>query len=77
MILSAQDPSQVLARTAIPLLQPATDAETEGIVPNVVFPTATEMIDNAATIDHTTRSDRDDISRWSKLARERNIEISE
>ena len=45
MILSADDPSKVLARTPIPLLEPATDAETEGIVPNVVFPTAIEMID--------------------------------
>ena len=45
MILSADDPSRVLARTALPLLQPTTDAETEGIVPNVVFPTAIEVID--------------------------------
>ncbi|SDP38023.1 Predicted glycosyl hydrolase, GH43/DUF377 family [Nakamurella panacisegetis] len=44
MILSANDPSTVLARTAVPLLEPTTEAERSGIVPNVVFPTAIEMI---------------------------------
>ena len=45
MILSADDPSMVLARSADPLLQPETGAEIDGIVPNVVFPTATERIE--------------------------------
>ena len=44
MILSHDDPSHVLYRTPTPLLEPSTHAETEGIVPNVVFPTAIEEI---------------------------------
>jgi predicted GH43/DUF377 family glycosyl hydrolase len=46
MILSADDPSQVIARTEHPLLAPETDDERTGIVPNVVFPTAIETIDD-------------------------------
>ena len=42
MILDAEDPSIVLARTAEPLLAPETEEERSGIVPNVVFPTAIE-----------------------------------
>ena len=45
MILSAADPSRVLARTPVPLLQPQTPDERRGVVPNVVFPTAIENID--------------------------------
>jgi predicted GH43/DUF377 family glycosyl hydrolase len=44
MILSADDPSQVIARTAEPLLTPETGDETDGVVANVVFPTAIEKI---------------------------------
>ena len=46
MILSADDPSAVLARTAEPLLSPETEDERQGIVPNVVFPTAIEKIED-------------------------------
>ncbi|WP_165065244.1 glycoside hydrolase family 130 protein [Marisediminicola senii] len=45
MILDADDPTIVLARTSEPLLAPETDDERSGIVPNVVFPTAIESID--------------------------------
>jgi len=45
MILSADDPSVVLARTTEPLLSAELDAETTGIVPNVVFPTAIDEVD--------------------------------
>ena len=45
MILDASDPTKVLHRTTTPLLQPETGDETDGIVPNVVFPTAVEKID--------------------------------
>lgn len=41
LILSADDPSQVLARTTEPLLRPETQEERVGMVGNVVFPTAT------------------------------------
>jgi predicted GH43/DUF377 family glycosyl hydrolase len=46
MILSADDPSMVIARTAVPLLAPETIDERSGIVPNVVFPTAIQTIDD-------------------------------
>ncbi|WP_285135578.1 glycosidase [Microbacterium sp. lyk4-40-TSB-66] len=44
LILDAEDPSRVIARTPEPLLAPETDDERSGIVPNVVFPTAIEEI---------------------------------
>ena len=45
MILSADDPSTVIARTSEALLTAEHPAERVGIVPNVVFPTAIEEID--------------------------------
>jgi predicted GH43/DUF377 family glycosyl hydrolase len=45
LILDADDPSKVVARTSEPLLFAETDDEKSGIVPNVVFPTAIEEID--------------------------------
>lgn len=44
MILSADDPGRVIARTDKPLLAPEIAEERSGIVPNVVFPTAIETI---------------------------------
>jgi len=34
----------VIARSSTPLLQPELDEERDGIVPNVVFPTAWEFV---------------------------------
>ena len=45
MLLDPADPSRVLARTAVPILEPETDDERSGTVPNVVFPTAVEEVD--------------------------------
>jgi beta-1,2-mannobiose phosphorylase / 1,2-beta-oligomannan phosphorylase len=45
MILDVDEPWRVLARTAEPLLSAETEDERNGIVPNVVFPTAVEEID--------------------------------
>ncbi|HZZ95506.1 MAG TPA: hypothetical protein VFE19_00720 [Jatrophihabitantaceae bacterium] len=45
LLLDADDPRHVLARTAEPLLEPETAEETAGIVANVVFPTAIEQIE--------------------------------
>jgi predicted GH43/DUF377 family glycosyl hydrolase len=45
MILDADDPSKVIARTSKPLLVPETDDEINGTVANVVFPTAIEEVD--------------------------------
>jgi predicted GH43/DUF377 family glycosyl hydrolase len=44
MILDADRPWQVLRRTTEPLLTAETEDERSGIVPNVVFPTAIELI---------------------------------
>lgn len=45
MLLDPEDPSRVLARTEKPILAPETADEREGVVANVVFPTAIEEID--------------------------------
>lgn len=45
LLLDADDPRRVLARTPEPLLAPETADERSGIVPNVVFPTAIEEIE--------------------------------
>ena len=45
MILDGDKPWRVLARTSSPLLEPSTESERSGTVPNVVFPTAIEEID--------------------------------
>jgi beta-1,2-mannobiose phosphorylase / 1,2-beta-oligomannan phosphorylase len=44
LILDATDVSRVIARSARPLLEPELAEEREGIVPNVVFPTALEPV---------------------------------
>jgi len=46
MILAADDVSRVVARSNEPLLAPEMEGELDGIVPNVVFPTALEPIDD-------------------------------
>ena len=40
ILLDRDDPSRVLARSGKPIMLPTTDYETNGFVPNVVFPTA-------------------------------------
>ncbi len=42
MVLDPTDVRRVLARSPEPILEPQTDAETHGVAPNVVFPTAIE-----------------------------------
>ena len=46
MLLDGADPARVIARSSSPVLEPETAEETQGIVPNVVFPTAIEEIDD-------------------------------
>ena len=50
MILDAEQPWRVRQRSVEPLLEPATDEERVGVVPNVVFPTATEQIDGTTYV---------------------------
>ena len=47
LILDAADVSRVIARSAQPLLEPELEEELDGIVPNVVFPTALEPVNDA------------------------------
>jgi predicted GH43/DUF377 family glycosyl hydrolase len=47
LLLDAEDPSRVIARTPEPLMVAETDEERRGLVPNVVFPTAIERIGDA------------------------------
>lgn len=44
LILDGADVTQVVARSTQPLLEPEVSEEREGIVPNVVFPTALEPV---------------------------------
>ena len=49
MILDAADVTRVVARSVEPLLQPEVAEELTGTVPNVVFPTAIEPLDESAS----------------------------
>jgi predicted GH43/DUF377 family glycosyl hydrolase len=42
LLLDADDPHTVVYRSPTPILEPETGAETEGVVPNVVFPTGVD-----------------------------------
>ena len=43
MVLDRDDPRRILYRSTRPVLQPESSAEMEGVVPNVVFPTAVDV----------------------------------
>jgi len=45
-VLDLADPSTVLYRSPRPILEPKTSQETQGVVPSVVFPTATDLRDD-------------------------------
>ncbi len=45
MLLDLQTPRRVLGRTREPILEPATDYEKHGLVPNVVFPCGNVVVD--------------------------------
>jgi predicted GH43/DUF377 family glycosyl hydrolase len=63
MILDADDPSRVLARTPVPLLSPATEDERDGIVPNVVFPTACAAVDGTTFVFYGMADSRIGVAR--------------
>jgi predicted GH43/DUF377 family glycosyl hydrolase len=46
MVLDPQNVSRVLSRSELPLLEPETEEESKGIVDNVVFPTAIDVLDD-------------------------------
>jgi predicted GH43/DUF377 family glycosyl hydrolase len=47
LILDATDPARVIGRSSRPVLEPELVEEREGIVPNVVFPTALEPVNDS------------------------------
>ncbi|TWU46959.1 glycoside hydrolase family 130 protein [Rubripirellula reticaptiva] len=49
LLLDRDRPQRVLARSSKPIMQPTTDFETSGFVPNVVFPTA--MLDRGDELE--------------------------
>ncbi len=48
IILDVSDVTRVVARSTTPLLEPTTEGERDGIVPNVVFPTAIDPLEDGS-----------------------------
>ena len=67
MILDADDPSEVIARTEQPLLVPETADERSGTVPNVVFPTAIEEIDGVRYVFYGMADAKIGVARLERL----------
>jgi len=63
MLLDPDDPSRVLARTDEPILEPETDEERDGTVPNVVFPTAIEEVDGTRFVFYGMADSRIGVAR--------------
>ena len=63
MLLDPDDPSQILARTAEPILTPETEGERAGTVPNVVFPTAVEEVDGVRFVFYGMADSRIGVAR--------------
>ncbi|MGO4783005.1 glycoside hydrolase family 130 protein [Cryobacterium sp. W22_MBD10_FK3] len=68
MILDADDPTIVLARTSEPLLKAETADETSGIVPNVVFPTAIEEIEGQLYVFYGMADSKIGVARLDRRA---------
>lgn len=67
MILSREDPGLVVARSDVPLLEPATPEETHGVVSNVVFPTAIEVIDGVRYVFYGMADSKIGVARLDAL----------
>jgi beta-1,2-mannobiose phosphorylase / 1,2-beta-oligomannan phosphorylase len=70
MLLDPADPALVLARTPEPLLEPITEGERFGIVPNVVFPTAIEQIHGVRYVFYGMADSRIGVARLDHLTGE-------
>lgn len=66
MVLDADDPSRVLARTAEAILRPETADERDGTVPNVVFPTAIEEIEGVRYVFYGMADTRIGVARLDR-----------
>jgi predicted GH43/DUF377 family glycosyl hydrolase len=67
MLLDAEDVTRVLARSESPLLQPETQDELTGTVPNVVFPTAIEQIDGVRYVFYGMADARIGVARLDRV----------
>jgi predicted GH43/DUF377 family glycosyl hydrolase len=50
MLLDLEDPARVLARTREPILEPQMEFERQGVVPNVVFPDGTAVVNGTLSV---------------------------
>jgi len=66
LLLDLADPSRVVGRTRRPLLEPETAAETQGVVSNVVFPTAIERIDGVHYVFYGMADDKIGVARLER-----------
>ncbi|MDQ1585561.1 MAG: beta,2-mannobiose phosphorylase / 1,2-beta-oligomannan phosphorylase, partial [Actinomycetota bacterium] len=67
MLLAADDPSQVIARTSEPILTPETTDERIGTVGNVVFPTAIEEIEGVRYVFYGMADTRIGVARLDRV----------
>lgn len=67
LLLDADDPSIVRARTSAPLLVPETREETDGVVSNVIFPTAIERIEGSDFVFYGMADSRIGVARLDRL----------
>jgi predicted GH43/DUF377 family glycosyl hydrolase len=68
MLLDDGDPGTVLARSPEPLLEPSTSDEVDGIVPNVIFPTAIEEIDGQQFVFYGMADSKIGVARLDRYA---------
>lgn len=67
MLLDPANPARVMARTAEPILSPETAEERDGVVPNVVFPTAIEDIDGVRYVFYGMADSKIGVARLEHL----------
>jgi predicted GH43/DUF377 family glycosyl hydrolase len=67
MLLDPANPARVMARTAEPILSPETAEELDGIVPNVVFPTAIEEVDDVRYVFYGMADSRIGVARLERV----------
>lgn len=67
MLLDAEDPTRVIARTSEPLMSPETAEETDGTVANVVFPTAIEEVDGEHFVFYGAADSRISVARLRRI----------
>jgi predicted GH43/DUF377 family glycosyl hydrolase len=67
MILDADGPHRILARTPEPIMGPKTEDEISGVVGNVVFPTAIEEIDGRHYVFYGMADSRIGVARLDRV----------